>query len=112
MQLPYAERATAARAKIERYLLNLDHPDGGGKARFFRGHGYTPLDWERLARDLVRHGQTHPVAGVRPGHEGGGSYSVVGALLLPDGERRRVLTAWYIAAGDDTPYLSSAYPQD
>ncbi len=71
MRLPHAERATVARAKIERYLLNLDHPDGGGKARFFRGYGYTPLDWQRLAHDLVWHGQTYAVVGIRPGYDGG-----------------------------------------
>jgi hypothetical protein len=35
MQLPNADEAIVARDKLENYVLDLAHPIGGGKARFF-----------------------------------------------------------------------------
>jgi hypothetical protein len=35
MKLPNLEEAAIPQNKIENYLFNLEHPDGGSKARFF-----------------------------------------------------------------------------
>jgi hypothetical protein len=35
MKLPSAESAIVPRSKVEGYLLNLQHPIGAGKAKFF-----------------------------------------------------------------------------
>jgi hypothetical protein len=34
MDLPNIENAVIARAKVADYLLNLEHDEGGGKAKF------------------------------------------------------------------------------
>ncbi len=40
MQLPHAGEAIVPRGKVENYLLDLAHPIGGGKARFFLRFGF------------------------------------------------------------------------
>jgi hypothetical protein len=49
-RLPNAEHAIVAQSKIVDYLVSLSHPDGRGKARFVLSHGFSPDDWELLAR--------------------------------------------------------------
>ncbi len=44
-QLPDAERAAVPERKIVDYLLSPFHPDGRGKARFFRGFGFSAAQW-------------------------------------------------------------------
>ncbi len=39
-QLPNCEQAHIADAKLYRYLLNHEHPEGKGKARFYDLIGY------------------------------------------------------------------------
>lgn len=39
-RVPGAEEAVADAAKFTEYLLNLNHPNGGGKARFFLAMGW------------------------------------------------------------------------
>jgi len=62
--------------KIIKYLMNLAHIEGGPKARFFIGHGYTVADWWRRASDLLAHVQTHDAASSRHTVDGM-SYAVV-----------------------------------
>jgi hypothetical protein len=46
MQLPNADEAIVPRDKLENYLLDLAHPMGGGKARFFPSFGFQlPFQW-------------------------------------------------------------------
>jgi hypothetical protein len=60
VQLPNAAEAGVAKPKITRYLLNGEHSENGGKARFFPG--YEPDRWWMLAEALRAHAQTHSVA--------------------------------------------------
>lgn len=44
-----------AQAKLTEYLLNFDHPKGGGKAKFFSEVlGINPEDWEYLRDQILR----------------------------------------------------------
>ena len=49
MKLPNAGRALVEREKITEYLLNAEHSDNGGKARFFTAMGFRRDDWAALA---------------------------------------------------------------
>jgi len=48
-----AAHAIVPGEKIQNYLLNLAHPIGGGKARFFLHFGFHAEKWQLLA-DAVR----------------------------------------------------------
>ena len=48
--IPNFERAVVAAAKLKAYLLNLGHPKGGPKARFFLANGFTDETLERALR--------------------------------------------------------------
>ena len=52
MRLPNARAAAVERHKVTGYLLNVSHPDGAGKARFFMGVGFAANDWRALADSL------------------------------------------------------------
>ena len=41
MQLPNNAAAYVPEEKLINYLLNMDHPIGGSKARLLAGHGFT-----------------------------------------------------------------------
>lgn len=59
--LPNAEAAVVPAEKIRDYLLDLGHPVGGDKARFFIHFGFQRARWEELADALRRHAQENPV---------------------------------------------------
>jgi hypothetical protein len=44
MKLPGGAKALVEERKIRSYLLNLEHPDGLAKARFFMSRGYRADD--------------------------------------------------------------------
>jgi len=44
-------------AKLTEYLLNPRHPEGGSKARFFLGLGFSPEAPEDLAEAVLRHAE-------------------------------------------------------
>jgi len=57
---PFAIRNTP-RAKITEYLLNENHPVGGGKAAFFFRFGFSAERWHVLAAALDDHPIRNPV---------------------------------------------------
>jgi hypothetical protein len=110
MPIPDAGRALVSREKVHDYLLNLDHPDGGSKAIWFRSLGYEQSDWQMLANDLLEiarncdHFDTEPTPfGVK--------YKAAGLVSRPNHRPGRVLTVW-IVEDDDPPRLVTAYPDD
>ena len=109
MSLPHAVNAHVPKTKCTQYLLDINHADGKSKAGFFISHGYTLIQWYRLADDLRLHGQTHPVSTQRA-TVGGTNYSIIGPLTMPDGVTKKVKTVWYIETNGAQPSLVSAYP--
>jgi hypothetical protein len=54
MKLPYLENAYVPDSKVVRYLLNLEHKQGGkDKAVFFMRFGFTMDAWEVLRQALI-----------------------------------------------------------
>jgi hypothetical protein len=110
-RLPNADSVHIDRRKVVDYLLNAEHPDNAGKARFFAGLGFTREDPERLEqalRALAREGRLTNVR--RTGH--GVKYLVEGHLSPYTGGAGRLLRSiWIIDAGNDRPRLVTAYPR-
>ena len=57
-RLPNVRNAVIEERRIREYVLNLDHPAGGPKARFFIGHGFTRDAWVLLRDSLTACGYT------------------------------------------------------
>ena|ERR1041385_1295999 len=109
MQLPRAGEAVVPRSKIENYLLDLTHPVGGGKARFFLQFGFRREEWKLLADAFQKHAQDNLVDGSISDPDGV-TYLVEGPLETPSGRRPRVRTVWLIESGQLAPRFITAYP--
>ena len=80
--LPNAANATLDDAKITRYLLNLSHPVGGGKAKFFLSRGFTQTNWTELKTALLDHPQHNQVAS-QTANAHGKRYVISCSLVTP-----------------------------
>jgi len=109
MNLPCAHEAVVPRSKVERYLLNPDHPEGSGKARFFTRFGFRRDDWPGLSAALCGHAQTQPVVRIVE-TEFSTRYVVEGILKSPDGRNPRLRTIWVVDKGSLAPRFITAYP--
>jgi len=111
MTLPHVESAEVAESKIRNYLLNLTHPDGESKARFFLALGFTAGDWQVLAAALRQQAAAAPVANmVESDH--GTKYIVDGPIETPCGKTPIIRTVWIVDRGRETPRLVTAYPHE
>lgn len=93
------------RAKLTGYLLNLQHPDGGTKAKFFIGNGYsTESEMRTLLLTIIN---TNPVKqGIQT--EFGAKYIVEG--LLPGKEAVMLRIVWVVLHGENCCRFVTAYP--
>ena len=104
MPLPFADQAVVHDDKLVGYLLNVDHPRGGGKARFFLSLGFRPDKPDALRDalvDLARMADAVPVP-----HE----YVVDGEVRTPSGRDIRFRTVWMLDGDRPPPRLVTAYP--
>ena len=100
------------RAKITDYLLDLDHPDGASKAKFFIAGGFSPANPEQLIAALkARFADNTPTA-ESVDRFGGCRISIDAPLRVPDGRKPVVRSVWKIDRGQATPRLITAYPID
>ena len=109
MKLPNAERAVVPGRKFTHYLLSTAHRDGRHKAEFFRRFGFKLDAWEELASALPNHARHHEVVETVP-TPFGRNFVIEGALPAPDGRSPKVRGVWFIANGEETPTLATAYP--
>jgi hypothetical protein len=106
--LPHVADAVIEESKLRGYALNVDHPDGGDKARHFQ----TSLDigaddWQYLAAQLKEGLATAHTHRVRA-NQYGVSYHCVVEVVGLNGRRRPVLCAWQIKS-NGAPRLVTAY---
>ena len=109
MPIPYAENLHVPPAKLDAYLLDPDHPFGGGKAEWFARQGYHRGNADRLASDLIelaRNSENWLSVTTRFGVK----YAVVGSVETPRGRKVRLTTIWFIDTGRTVPRLITAYP--
>jgi hypothetical protein len=109
-RMPNAHDVIIEHRKITRYLLNLEHEDGGPKARFFLAHGFTRCGWRRLSSALRQHA-LFGVLSVEPVIYGV-KYEIIGPFPMPDGVIRELRSVWMIDVGASSPRLITAYPAD
>lgn len=109
MKLPNLEQATIPPEKITRYLLDLSHEEGRGKARFFIHFGFSMAQWQQLASALLRHATAHPVVATEQ-TPFGTRYVVEGALETPSERTPQVRVVWFTSHNDLSPRLVTAYP--
>jgi hypothetical protein len=110
MKLPNADNAVIDHAKIVDYLLDIEHPHGGSKARLLVSLGYSPADpWQlendlrsmHLPEDVLATSQTR--WGIR--------YEIVAPLTGPSGDSVLFRSVWQIDLGTDAPRLITMYPE-
>ena len=94
--------------KITGYLLNDAHPEGSGKAAFFRHFGFRADQPDVLQAALLGLARTIEVQESTFPH--GLKYVGVGVLTCPNGRRARILTVWVMRLGHPPPYFVTAYP--
>ncbi len=94
-----ALRFTVDKAKVLNYLLNLEHPDGAGKAQFFLARGFSGEEWEEFAQSLRAHGASQRLANILAPTQYGQTFVVECELPTPDAMNPCVLTVWSV---DDT----------
>lgn len=93
--------------KLTHYLLNLAHPDGGSKARFFQLHGFKhPNDLRQSLLQLV---QEHPVTS-SVSTPFGYKYIVDGNLVTPTVRQVLLRSVWIVLSGSDICTFVTAYP--
>ncbi len=109
MKLPNAERAIVDGAKVSDYLLNVAHPDNGGKARFFTHLGFARSDPATLEAALRALAVAEDV-GRQADSPHGRKFVIDGAIQGPNGRSAVVRTIWIIDAGQGVPRLVTAYP--
>jgi len=111
MKLPNAGQAVVPAEKITRYLLSVTHRDGQHKAAFFRSFGFKIESWQVLAAALLDHARSNEVTEIVTTLFGR-NYVVEGPLRAPDGRAPKIRVVWFIANGDETATLATAYPLD
>lgn len=108
-QLPNAANATLDESKITHYLLNLSHPQGAGKARFFMARGFTQASWGQLKSALLDHPQVNQVSSQAPNLHGE-MYEISCSLATPDATNPCIISVWIIQPSDPFPRFVTAYP--
>lgn len=106
--LPGAENLHVEEKKVTGYLLNLDHDEGGSKARFFCDRGFVLPEREEFAHALRQHGKTQPVTEQETTRHGE-KYVVECQLVSPDGQNPCILSVW-IKEGTKPLRLVTAHP--
>ena len=110
MKIPNATSAVIAPAKIVRYLLDIDHPHGGTKARLLVSLGYSAANWQQLESDLRSMHLTEDVV-VTSQTSWGVRYEIVAPLTGPTGDTVLFRSVWQIDLGTDAPRLITMYPE-
>ena len=96
-------------AKLVDYLLDLNHKDGGPKAKFFIARGFTRNAPQVLGNALAFHaGLNWPGSVMTTAF--GAKHVVTGALGCPDGTTPDVLVVWKVEPGRNVASLVTAYP--
>jgi hypothetical protein len=105
--IPNFDRAIIEPKKLSEYLLNLNHPKGGAKAKFFLANGFAS---DTLAAALVAHASgAEAIVKITPFSV---LYAVERPLDMPSGRSRQVRAVWEIRNGETVPRLVTAYPSE
>jgi hypothetical protein len=109
MRLPNPERALVDQAKVQRYLLSTDHPEGRFKAVVFQSVGYRAAWWEVLREDLAATARLEADRVIETPF--GQKYEVSAILRGPAGRDLGVVVVWLVRRGEGFPRLVTAFPR-
>lgn len=96
--------------KVVADLLDLTSHDGGPKAKFFLGRGFSLDDCMPLIQALGRHGTDH-WPGRTIATRFGEKHVLVGPMPCPDGSAPQVLSVWMLSSDGAEAALVTAYPE-
>lgn len=107
---PAITRFDIPAGKLTSYLLDIDHPKGGPKARFFLGYGFLLDQPAALAEALNEHAiaPTSTVALHKSPY--GSRLRIEGPISVPNGARPVIRAIWQIERGSTTAVFVTAYP--
>jgi hypothetical protein len=104
-----ASDLTVDPAKVSAYLLNVDHPEGGAKARVFVARGFSLDGTALFVAALRQHAvAVHLVQEVS--NEYGAKCVYEGPLTCPDGSAPYVRSVWHRTPGSSVRRVVTAYP--
>ena len=109
--LPGAGTAWVEERKILKYLLDLTHPQGAAKARFFLGRGFAVETWTVMRDALIAQGTTNVVVRTIE-NEFGKRYTVECICPTPDATNPCIRSVWEVKPEDPRPRLITAHPFD
>ena len=89
--------------------MNLAHPQGGSKAKFFLARGFSPNSWEAFQNALVKQGTTNAVVKVVD-NELGKRYTVECTCPTPDERNPCIRSVWEVKIENPAPRLITAHP--
>jgi hypothetical protein len=95
--------------KLKQYLLDVMHPVGGSKARFFVQHGFSPDEPETFETALLEHANVRDVEEIAE-RTYGRNHVVVCNISTPDGRNPCVKVVWSSQPGSRAKRLVTAYP--
>ncbi|HEX2016928.1 MAG TPA: hypothetical protein VGN69_09545 [Solirubrobacteraceae bacterium] len=112
--LPRADEAWGIGDKLEGYVLNTEHADGGPKANYLsQALDIELADLAYLEAEIAEGARSQPITGVR----GNEPYGVTCEVVMPiQGLRNHndrvvdLLTIWELRDQSATPRLVTAYP--
>jgi hypothetical protein len=107
--LPDAHLLRVDDSKVTAYLLNLDHPIGGGKAKFFRSAGFTPENIDEVIDAFRAHAAENKIADVIDGPHG--VKTVIDCFMVtPSGKSYCIRAVWIDHQDGNPPRLATAHP--
>lgn len=91
--------------------MNLNHPAGKSKAKFFRRLGFNENNINRLKRVLLKLCRENEVDTTdKKMAEIVIKYTIVGDILTPSGRKVTIKTIWALEKGKRKPHLVTAIP--
>lgn len=108
MRMPNGDRAVVPDAKLQEFLLNVNHPEQPGHAVLFHELlGIGPENAETLRSALLRAAAEEPAT---PGRQSpyGDKYEIRFRMTGPRGAYT-LLSVWIIERGADVPRLVTAF---
>lgn len=97
--------------KIREYLLNLHHPKGQSKTKFFLERGFEDKAWQVFRDALVEQARRNPVA-TQSADEYGRRFVVDCHCPTPDGSNPCIRTVWEVVSENPCPRLITAHPKN
>lgn len=98
--------------KLVKYLLNLQHPKGAAKAKFFLAGGFSREKPEVLEAALIRHYQENEPTELFEDQFRETRIVIDAPMLVPDGRLPMVRTVWRIPLGEQISEFVTAHPLD